>query len=386
MSDVRSFQLEVLDHTLHLETRPGLPGWRKPERGRLLLLETMEIDPTDKVLELACSYGACGLVAALLAEQNQVTLADDDAMSIECVRANMRRNQIENASVLLTADYGDLPAGAYDVVLLHAPAYRGNALVRYLIQVAQRSLRPGGRFYLSGGKKEGLDTFRREVATLFDTVEVVARGGGKQVLLAVKGDRDREERLLAAAEFEVSLRGHHFRFRSRPGVFAHGKVDAASRLLLEVVEIGPAAEILDLGCGYGLLGIVAAKLAPQGRVVLVDRSMPAVESARENLELNGVTNAETMVGDGVEPVRGRRFDLVLCNPPFHAGRPADRAIGEKLIREGASVLDPGGRLYVVCSEFLPYERVMEQALGPVVEVTRQGGFKVLLAERSPVVG
>ncbi len=382
----RILEIEVLGRSLRLQTRPGLPGWRGVEPASRLLIEAMEITPEQHVLELACGYGVCGLMAALLAEQGQVTLADDDVLAVECAQANLRRNAVTNATVQLTADYDDLPAGAYDVVLLHAPAYRGNALVRHLIDVAHRALRPGGRFYLAGSKSEGLATFQRQVEALFGPAEVVMRGGGQRVLLAVKEDRGRGREgegeggrtWSDVVEVEVTLRGHGFRFRSRPGVFAHGKVDAASRLLLEVAEIRPDDNILDLGCGYGLLGIVAARLAPQGHVVLLDRSLMAVELARDNARLNGIENAEVLAGDGIGPIRSRLFDLILCNPSFHAGRPADRVVGEQLIREGATALQPGGRFYVVCSEFLPYERVMGEALPQVTEVARHGGFKVLL--------
>jgi len=376
-----TLEIELLGRPLRLTTRPGLPGWRGVEQARRLLIQGMEVDPEDHVLELACGYGLCGLVAALLATRGQATLADDDLLAIECTQANLRQNQAANASTLLTADYAEIDSAAYDVVLLHAPAHRGNALVHQLIAVAQRALRPGGRFYLAGGMREGFPTFQRQVEAFFRTVEVVVRGGGYRVLRAIKGEgEERAGPSPEPAEFTATLRGHTFRFRSRPGVFSHGQVDPASRLLLEVAEVGPADQVLDLGCGYGLLGIVAARLAPQGQAVLVDRSLLAVELARENVRLNGLENAAVLAGDGVAPVAGRSFDLVLCNPPFHAGRPADRRVGERLVAQGAAVLHPGGRLYVVCSEFLPYERVLRERLEQVAEVARRGGFKVLQGE------
>jgi 16S rRNA (guanine1207-N2)-methyltransferase len=385
------FQIEVAGRTLSIETRPGLPGWRGLSRAQELLIEAMQIEPTDRVLDLACGYGICGLAATLVATEGHVTLADDDALAIVCSRANLKNNQIENATAQLTADYNDLTSGSYDVVLLHAPAYRGNAPVLRLIATAHRVLRAGGCFYLAGARREGMGTFQRRVEELFGPVEVMARGGGQRVILALKeaaGPADGETLPDEAIEFEVELWGHHFRFRSRPGVFAHGKVDAASRLLLEAARLDlvePATgHILDLGCGYGLLGVVAAQLVPGAQVVLVDRSLLAGQCARENIALNRIPNAEVLVGDGSKPLKAQgvaaSFDLILCNPPFHAGRKADRAVGERLIQEGANVLKKDGRFYVVCNEFLPYERVMGETLSQVTEIARREGFKVLLGQ------
>ncbi len=372
--------VEVLGRTLEFESRVGLPGWRRPSPLHRLLVEAMEVAPQERVLELACGDGFCGLVAALLASQGQVVLADDDALAIACAQANIARNRIPNAQGHLTAAYGDLPAGRYDVVLLVAPAHRGNAVVLELLRVAGRTLRLGGRLYLAGSKREGLATFRRWAEeTLGGTATVLARQSGRQVLLLRKerSTLPAEASLPAVQTFSATLRGHTLHFRSRPGLFAHGKVDPASRLLLEVAAVRPNDRVLDLGCGYGLLGLFAARMAPQGEVVLVDRSLPAVECARENIALNAIPNAEVRLGDGVEPLRGERFDLILCNPPCHAGRPADRAAGEHLIAQGMTVLRRGGRFYVVCNEFLPYERTLGQSLR-VEEVSRRDGFKVLL--------
>ncbi len=375
-------KVEVLGRELTLDTRPGLPAWRGVDPARRLLIETMEIGPHDRVLDMACGYGVLGIVAALLAPEGQVTLADEDTVAIECAQINLRQNKIPNAMAVLTSTYVDLPADSFDVVLLHAPSYRGNAVVAQLIASAHRLLKTGGRFYLAGAPREGMPTFQKYLENEFGTVQVAARGGGKRVLLATKQEEAAgEAEPSGPVEFVATLCGQALRFRSQPGVFSHGRVDPASRFLLDVAEVRRGDEILDLGCGYGVLGITAATLAPEGRAVLVDRSLVAVGLAKENIQINHLANAEALAGDGVEPVQGREFSLILCNPPFHAGREAGREVGEELIRDGMTVLAPGGRFYVVCNEFLPYERVMKEGLERVVEVEKREGYKVILGER-----
>ncbi len=169
--------------------------------------------------------------------------------------------------------------------------------------------------------------------------------------------------------------GREFRFRTAPGVFSRGRVDRGSRLLLQAARLDGARRILDLGCGYGVLGIVAAARAPQATVVLVDINPRAAALAEENVRLNGIPNAEVRCGDGCAPVAGLAFDVILCNPPIRAGR----AVVLRLFREARECLAPGGRLYVV-ARTNQGARTLARALGEVyarvAEVERGGGYRV----------
>src|SRR2546426_10175006 len=123
-----------------------------------------------------------------------------------------------------------------------------------------------------------------------------------------------------AAEIHFAFRGHAFTFRTDRGAFSGGKIDRGTELLLAALEIGPCELILDLGCGYGAIGIIAAGLSEGGHVILTDVNERAVALARENVAANGVGNAEGRVGALYEPVAGLAFDPILCNPPIRAAR------------------------------------------------------------------
>src|SRR2546428_3170537 len=129
------------------------------------------------------------------------------------------------------------------------------------------------------------------------------------------------------AEFHVSVRGHAFRFRTDAGVFSRGELDRGTELLLAALEVGPCELIMDLGCGYGALGIVAARLSDGGRVILTDVNERAVRAARENLSVNGIANAEVRLGNLYEPLAEMAFDQNVSNPPI----PAGRGVGERII-------------------------------------------------------
>jgi 16S rRNA (guanine1207-N2)-methyltransferase len=166
-----------------------------------------------------------------------------------------------------------------------------------------------------------------------------------------------------------------YRFRTAPGVFSRGAVDRGTRLLLDTVAASEAVRILDLGCGYGVLGIVAAGRAPRAHVILVDVNPRAVALAEENIGLNHLTNVQAVCGDGCAAMAGEQFDLILFNPPIRAGR----RVVLRLLREAHGCLGPGGRLYLVARTqqgARTLGRLMGEIYGSVTEVARGGGFRV----------
>src|SRR5512144_331811 len=103
-----------------------------------------------------------------------------------------------------------------------------------------------------------------------------------------------------ARELTLALRGHEFLFHTEAGVFSRARIDPGTKLMLQHLAIEPADRVLDLGCGYGAVGVVAGKLAAEGQVTLVDINERAVELARRNLDANGVSNGEAVQSDGFE--------------------------------------------------------------------------------------
>ena len=182
-------------------------------------------------------------------------------------------------------------------------------------------------------------------------------------------------------QIEAELRGRHFRFFTEAGVFSPERVDPGTRLLAETMEVGEADVALDLGCGYGVLGIAAAALASRGRVYLVEINERAARLARENLALNRISNAEVREGDGLGPVAGLEFDVIAFNPPLRAGN----RVVHSLIAQAARALRPGGRFYLVARTrqgAKTLARKLAEIFGRVSEVEKGGGYRVYLCRRS----
>lgn len=185
----------------------------------------------------------------------------------------------------------------------------------------------------------------------------------------------------AEASFSTKLRGMDFNFVTDAAVFSRGKVDAGSTLLIEVIEIASSDTVLDMGCGYGPIGIAAARMATHGRVYMVDVNERAAGLARRNLAHNGVANAEVRVGDGTGPVPGIVFDHVLTNPPVRAGK----SVIYRMVDEAHAALRPGGSLWVVIQtkQGAPsMKKKLEQRFGNVKDVERESGYHVFRAVRT----
>ncbi len=185
--------------------------------------------------------------------------------------------------------------------------------------------------------------------------------------------------------FRFLYRGQILIFESDRGIFGAEGLDPGTALLIESMTVGASDRVLDLGCGWGAVGVAAAKAAPGGRVVLTDVNRRAAHLARSNLRRNGVGNAEVRVGSLFEPVAGETFDLIATNPPYHAGRPLVLA----LLAGARTHLAEGGRLVVVgkgSQGIRFYQSWLEEHWdGPVEVVGRRSGYRVLEARRGPMI-
>lgn len=180
-------------------------------------------------------------------------------------------------------------------------------------------------------------------------------------------------------EIKEILREKEFLFHTRPGVFSKGNVDQGSKLLIETMVIESTDLILDLGCGYGPIGIVAASLANNGRTVLVDANIRAVKLAQDNINLNQVINTKALLSDGVEAVTNQHFNVILSNPPASSGL----EIFEEFATDAFKLLLNNGKLYFVTQSRLkePVKRVFLKVFGNFEVVNRDNKYLVSLATK-----
>ena len=268
---------------------------------------------------------------------------------------------------------------------------KGRDLARLYLLGAASSLHRGGRLYLAGANRAGIKTVLRDAELLCGMGELLAyRASHRVACFRNIGMRDdplpeiyRAPGLVDGTyeRFETVVGEKTYTVLSRPGVFSRRHLDAGTRLLLDSLDVRANDLALDVGCGYGIIGMHAARCAHSGRAVLVDSNSLAVECAKATLAVNGIKSAEVLLGNGIGSVVDRRFSLVVSNPPFHAGHSVDLGTAQRFIRESYGVLEGGGRLVLVANRFLPYQSVMQQVFGGVTRLRETRQYHVLAAEK-----
>ena len=178
-------------------------------------------------------------------------------------------------------------------------------------------------------------------------------------------------------ECAFEYRGVKLRFTTDAGVFSRGELDAGTRLLLDALPEEMSGEILDLGCGWGPIGISVKARWPETRVTLADVNLRALARSRENAERNGV-QAEALESDGFSALEGRTFDAVITNPPIRAGK----QVIYRMFADALVHLKPGGSLYLVIRKQQGAEscvKYLKTLYASVEKLDRSGGFWVLKA-------
>jgi 16S rRNA G1207 methylase RsmC len=184
----------------------------------------------------------------------------------------------------------------------------------------------------------------------------------------------------ALFSFTVAERGEILTFVSRPGVFSATKLDDGARALMHEMDPRDGESVLDLGCGTGVIGIVAARRAALARLVLLDANLRALDAARQNaerlLEDRTVDVRCVLSAEPLADLDGETFDLVLANPPYFS----DYRIAQLFLDTAAMVLRRQGRLLLVSKQVKWYRENLPQLFTKVSESER-GGYTIWSARR-----
>ena len=178
--------------------------------------------------------------------------------------------------------------------------------------------------------------------------------------------------------FEETLRGRSLRFHTTWGLFNPKRIDPGSHLLIDYLETRPADRCLDLGCGYGPLGLTLAHLCSEGEVHLIDKDFVAVEYAAQNAERNGFANCRAYLSNGFSHVPTHmRFDTIVSNLPAKVGN----ELLTLIMHDACDRLEPGGRLWVVTISGLKeyIKRNFKEIFGNYKKIKQRGTHLVSLA-------
>jgi len=167
---------------------------------------------------------------------------------------------------------------------------------------------------------------------------------------------------------------------SLPGVFAHGRLDKGTELLLKSLEnLQPGGAILDFACGSGVIASALMAAGCRGDLTLLDVSALAIDSSRRTLQSNGL-QANLLPSDGLAELSGR-FDWIISNPPFHSGVRNNLEIVDQFFSNAGTFLTESGRIVIVCNRHLPYATWLRNHFKQIDRLDGNAEFVVLQAQQ-----
>lgn len=174
----------------------------------------------------------------------------------------------------------------------------------------------------------------------------------------------------------AEIKNVSLKFETDPSNFSPNSIDTGTLAMLSAAEFLPNDKVLDMGCGYGVVGILAAKLIGGENVTMCDISESAVKQAKINAELNGVPDIDIKIGDGFSEITDSGFTLILSNPPYHT----DFSVPKHFIEGGFKKLAVGGKMIMVTKRLDWYKNKLASVFGGV-RVRETDGYYVFISEK-----
>lgn len=337
-----------------------------------LLQQVDELEPVGPVLVFNDTFGA---LACVLAEHKPYSIGDS-YLSELATRENLRENDIPENSVTFldsTAAYPQAPG----LVLIKIP--KTLALLEQQLRALRKVVTPDTRI-IAGAKARDIHNSTLE---LFEKIL-----GPTTTTLAWKKARLINPTFTKPALADVTetlswkLEGSAWTIHNHANVFSRTGLDIGARFFLESLPSDLDGEIVDLGCGNGVIGLSLLEKNPLAQVVFVDESPMAVASARLNVETNlpdDLDRCEFMINNALSGVEPFRFNAVLCNPPFHQQHALTDQIAWEMFHHARRCLKINGELYIVANRHLDYFRKLKKIFGNCTTVATNNKFVVLKA-------
>ncbi|EBS0094372.1 TPA: 23S rRNA (guanine(1835)-N(2))-methyltransferase RlmG [Salmonella enterica] len=347
-----------------------LLAWEAADEYLLQQLDETEI--RGPVLILNDTFGA---LSCALAEHSTYSIGDSYLSELG-TRENLRHNGIAESSVTFldsTADYPQAPG----VVLIKVP--KTLALLEQQLRALRKVVTAQTRI-IAGAKARDIHTSTLE---LFEKVL-----GPTTTTLAWKKARlinctfSHPQLADAPQTLSWKLEDTGWTIHNHANVFSRTGLDIGARFFMQHLPENLDGEIVDLGCGNGVIGLSLLAKNPQANVVFVDESPMAVDSSRLNVETNlpeAFERCEFMINNALSGVEPFRFNAVFCNPPFHQKHALTDNIAWEMFHHARRCLKINGELYIVANRHLDYFHKLKKIFGNCATIATNNKFVILKA-------
>ncbi|EGT8012330.1 23S rRNA (guanine(1835)-N(2))-methyltransferase RlmG [Salmonella enterica] len=347
-----------------------LLAWEAADEYLLQQLDETEI--RGPVLILNDTFGA---LSCALAEHSPYSIGDSYLSELG-TRENLRHNGIAESSVTFldsTADYPQAPG----VVLIKVP--KTLALLEQQLRALRKVVTAHTRI-IAGAKARDIHTSTLELfeKVLGPTTTTLAWKKARLINCTFSNPQ------LAAAPQTLSwkLEDTGWTIHNHANVFSRTGLDIGACFFMQHLPENLDGEIVDLGCGNGVIGLSLLAKNPQANVVFVDESPMAVDSSRLNVETNlpeAFERCEFMINNALSGVEPFRFNAVFCNPPFHQKHALTDNIAWEMFHHARRCLKINGELYIVANRHLDYFHKLKKIFGNCATIATNNKFVILKA-------
>ena len=317
-----------------------------------------------------------GALAVALSAYLPVAVSDS-YLSQQATRLNLADNGLPERSVKLINSLEPLE-GVFDLVLIKVP--KTLALLEDQLIRIRPHIVPTTKIILAGMIKALPPSIWKLLERLIGpTTTALARKKARLIFASLDPKLS-----VPVSPYPVCypLEDTDYLISNHANVFSRDSLDIGTRFFLQHLPAGTGAcDIIDLGCGNGLLGLMAAARNPLASVHFVDESFMAVASARDNFyrALGQTRPAAFSVGDGLTAFEPATADLILCNPPFHQQHTVGDQIAVSLFKQSKKVLRKGGELWIIGNRHLNYHIQLDRLFGKHRVVAVNAKFVILKA-------
>lgn len=337
-------------------------------------LSARGLDPSTRCLVLNDNFGA---LAASLATQMTVHSSGDSFLAHQALRHNLDNNQLKHATVKIIQSDQNF-SGPYDCVLIRVPktlALLEEQLIRLQSQIHAKSIIIAAAMVKHLPRSAG-DLMERYIGP----VQASLAEKKARLLFVTPADKTQARSPYPSS---YQLDQPKLTLRNHAGVFCREALDIGTRFFLPHLpkNLGQA-QVADLGCGNGVIGIVCALSNPQAQLRMIDESYMAVQSATENWQQAlGQRPVSIYAGDGLAAEQHDSLDLVLCNPPFHQQQVVGDFLARRMFQQSHRALKKGGELWIVGNRHLGYHITLRRMFAHVEQIAANPKFVIFKATK-----
>ncbi|EPR7490933.1 methyltransferase [Vibrio alginolyticus] len=364
-------------HRFPKRSNETLQAWDAGDEYLINHVEELALPDNQNILVINDSFGA---LSCWFSEKHHVTLMSDSFISHKGAQQNLEQNQCNKVAFATTMDL--VPANI-DLVLLQLP--KSNRHLVWILSQLRKAL-PASCPVIAVNKAKDIHTSTLKLFEKYLGETKTSLAWKKHRLVFSQATVEPTIEVMPFTTWRVD--GEDIELKNMPNVYSGESLDLGARFMLQHLPQDPSIDnVIDLGCGNGVLSVKFGQLNPNARLTCVDESFMALESAKQNLRDNLGENRDIqcIANNCLDGFKHSSNSMVMCNPPFHQQQAITDHIAWQMFCDAKQVLSENGRLLVIGNRHLGYDAKLKRLFGDknVKLIASNNKFVILQATKNP---